>query len=82
MDKNIIKNGAAYSVSGTDTKDIILDIIDKTTTQDVLNWFDSVLASEPSLAVYGDIDSSAYSYESLNETWHYICNNNSGGFLN
>lgn len=30
MDKNIIKNGENYSVSGTDTKDIILDIIDKT----------------------------------------------------
>ncbi|URZ04230.1 hypothetical protein [Clostridium felsineum] len=30
MDKNIIKNGDAYSVGGTDDKDIILDIIDKT----------------------------------------------------
>jgi len=30
MDKNIIKNGDAYSVGGTDAKDIILDIIDKT----------------------------------------------------
>lgn len=29
MDKNIIKNGDAYSVGGTDTKDIILDMIDK-----------------------------------------------------
>lgn len=30
MDKHIMKNGENYSVSGTDAKDIILDIIDKT----------------------------------------------------
>lgn len=30
MDKNIIENRDAYSVGGTDAKDIILDIIDKT----------------------------------------------------
>ena len=30
MDKNIIRNGDTYSVGGTDTKDTILDIIDKT----------------------------------------------------
>lgn len=30
MDTNIIRNGDTYSVGGADTKDIILDIIDKT----------------------------------------------------
>lgn len=30
MDKNIIRNGDTYSVGGTDAKDIILDIIDRT----------------------------------------------------
>ncbi|WP_346874046.1 hypothetical protein [Clostridium sp. UBA5988] len=30
MDKNIIENGNTYSVGGTDAKDIILDIIEKT----------------------------------------------------
>jgi hypothetical protein len=30
LDKNIMKNGYTYNVSGSDTKDIILDIIDKT----------------------------------------------------
>jgi hypothetical protein len=30
MDKNIIQNGVTFSISGTDTKDNILDIIDKT----------------------------------------------------
>jgi hypothetical protein len=64
------------------TRDEIIDIIDKTTTKDLLNWFDSTLASGPSLAVYGDIDPNICSYDSLNELWNHIYNNESDGFLN
>lgn len=55
------------------TKDQLIKIINETTNKDVLTWFDNILASSPSLALYGDIDPNTYSQEVINSMWNDNC---------
>jgi predicted Zn-dependent peptidase len=54
------------------TKDELINIIDKTTNEDILDFYNKILASGPSLAVYGNVGNDSYSHEIVTEMWNEI----------